>query len=259
MHLMQLDRLPVLLRAVRIRRGLRQSDVAELARLSATTVARHERGRLADARVGRLLQHAAALEIRLELTVRGDTAPHLRDDEHAAVAEALKRRLEGLGWAVLVEPSFNDYGDRGRVDLLCWHGASHVLLVVEVKTVVVDVQELHGRLDVKERVARTLAGGQGWKPHHIAVMLALTDTDANRGRIDRFSALFARFTVRGNAARIWMAKPSGAARLIVYVPPAAAGRRGWQNGRQRMRPPRRSLGGSALIGGMDGLTARQHR
>lgn len=41
--------------------------------------------------------------------------------------------------------SFNHYGDRGRYDILAFHPPTGILLVVEVKTGIGDVQATLGR------------------------------------------------------------------------------------------------------------------
>lgn len=57
-------------RAVRVRRGLRQCDVAVAAGVSQALVSRIERGHFGDVRVDRLLRVAAALEITIDWTPR---------------------------------------------------------------------------------------------------------------------------------------------------------------------------------------------
>lgn len=229
------QRLGALLRVARIRSNKRQSDVARDARLSASAIARNERGQAGRATLRTLRQHGQALGIRLELELRGPAPAPLRDEEHAAVVDHLKGRLESHGWEAMVEASFSEYGERGRIDLFAYHRGRRALLVVEVKTAIFDTQELLGSLDVKERLAATVGRKRGWRADSMGVLLAITRTDANRRRISRLPRLFAAFATRGTAARSWLADPVGSARMLLFISSTEAGRTRWRNSRQRVR------------------------
>lgn len=236
---MGIHRIAVVFRTVRIKREWRQKDVAARAKLSPSVIARHERDGIEVASMRSLIQHAEALDLRLDLVVRGDSTPGLRDDEHAAVVDHMKRRLERSDWDVIAEASFSEYGERGRVDLLAWHPETGMLLIVEVKTILIDVQEMLGALDIKERLAGKIAAQRGWRPRNVSVMLVVTDTDASRGRIARLPALFAGFKTRGAQVSVWIGNPIRPTRLLHYVSAATVGRTGsWRNGRQRVRRAR---------------------
>ena len=43
------------------------------------------------------------------------------------------------------EVSFSIYGERGVIDILAWHPGRRALLIIELKTDIVDVNELVGR------------------------------------------------------------------------------------------------------------------
>jgi len=51
--------------------------------------------------------------------------------------ERVLAELRGHGWLVAAEASFNRYGERGSIDVLAFHPADRVVLVVEVKSVIV--------------------------------------------------------------------------------------------------------------------------
>lgn len=72
------------------------------------------------------------------------------------------QRLAGFGWEVRVEVSFNHFGDRGRIDLIAYDAPRGILLVVEIKSALGDLQETLGRLDVKVRLGRQIAHELGW-------------------------------------------------------------------------------------------------
>ena len=83
------------------------------------------------------------------------------DSAHASVQAAWASLLQGLGWQVWIERSFSYYGERGRIDLFCWHEGARIALVIEVKTELADAQALLGGLDVKTRLADRIARGLG--------------------------------------------------------------------------------------------------
>src|SRR5690606_18288217 len=111
--------------------------------------------------------HAGALRLReveaiivalggrldMRLLWNGPELDRLLDEAHAALGASVKRRLERWGWLVRVEVSYSHFGERGRIDLLAFHPAPRVLLVIELKSELVDVQALLGSLDVKVRLA----------------------------------------------------------------------------------------------------------
>jgi hypothetical protein len=169
-----------------------------------------ERGRLDSLTLRTLRGCLAVLEVRLDLRPRwrGAEVDRILDDRHSTVAAGWKRRLEQWGWHVSAEVSFNHYGDRGRVDLLAWHPRLRILLVVEVKTEIVDVQAMLGALDVKVRLGSALARRAGWpSPAMVIPVLIVVDTPTNRRRIRRVDSLFAHLPLRGRSAISWLREP----------------------------------------------------
>ena len=51
-------------------------------------------------------------------------------------------QLRALGWEVVLEATFFIRGERGSIDILGWHATSRVVLVIEVKSVVPDIQAM---------------------------------------------------------------------------------------------------------------------
>ena len=113
-------RVGTLFRAVRLRRGLRQLDVGRVSRTSQQLVSLLELGQVERVGLTSARRVAAALGIHLDLEprYRGADAYRLLDADHAALVEAIVRRLRGLGWTCEVEFTFNRYGERGSVDIL---------------------------------------------------------------------------------------------------------------------------------------------
>jgi transcriptional regulator with XRE-family HTH domain len=232
-------------RALRHRRGLRQADLAGSAEVSASLVSLLERGHAEALTVRSLRRIALALDLRLgwDAGFRGAELGRLRDAGHARMAEWLTRRLEDFGWTVLPEVSFNHFGDRGRVDLLAFHAATQTLLVIEIKTVIVEIQGLLGSLHVKERVAPNMARSLGWSATRPVPCLVVTETTTNRRRLAAHVRLFARFSLRGKGAVAWLRRPSGiqGGLLLLVKLPDDNGVSSRRAGRQRVRPPRPPL------------------
>lgn len=194
-------------RAIRLRSGLRQSDVAQLAHLSRGAVSLLERGEAARLSVGSVEGILAALGARLETRIgwRGADLDRLLDAGHAALGAAAKERLSRWGWSVRAEVSFNHFGERGRIDLLAWHPMTATVLVVELKTDLVDVQQLLGSMDVKARVARRL-----WPDRRVGAIvpaIIFLEDRTTRRRLDRVATLFDRYAVRGREAVTWLRRP----------------------------------------------------
>ncbi len=168
-----------------------------------------ERDAVAGMTVGSLQKVADALEgrLRLDLEWRGASLDRLVDADHAALAELVARLLTHWGWLVLAEASFNHYGDRGRYDLLAFHPAHGVLLVVEIKTSIGDMQDTLGRLDVKVRLAPQVARERGWPAGHVVPLLVVAHSEANRRHVRGHPALFSGFPVRGRSALAWLRRP----------------------------------------------------
>ena len=133
--------------------------------------------------------------------------------------------------------SFNEYGDRGRFDLLAHHVGAHVLLVIEIKTSIVDLQELLGALDVKRRASVRIAHELGWGRPSVVPVLVAPATQATRRRVAAHAGLFARFSLRGHTALAWLRHPSGHPDgvLLFTQLPDSNGVSGRQHVRRRVR------------------------
>ena len=65
-------------------------------------------------------------------------------------------------WVAEPEVSFAIRGERGVIDILAWHPARQMLLVIELKTDIADINELVGTADRKRRLAVEVAIERGW-------------------------------------------------------------------------------------------------
>jgi transcriptional regulator with XRE-family HTH domain len=217
---METDRVSRVVRALRHRRGLTQEELALRARTSASVISRIECGRLTECSLEAVDAALTALDARLVVDVRwrGGELDRLLDADHASLEEQWHRRLTAWHWLVRDEVSFNEYGDRGRIDLLGWHPGTRTLLVNELKSGIYEMQSLFGTLDVKERLAPVIARRFGWKPERVVVCLVLGEGRTTRRRVVEHAALFSRFDRRGRSAFAWAAAANRAGRRAARLP-----------------------------------------
>jgi transcriptional regulator with XRE-family HTH domain len=213
-------RLGTIFRAVRIRKRWRQEDVAARAGVTRAAVSRVERGHGRELRVDELLHIAEALDVvvRLTATWRGGELDRLLNSRHSALHEAVARWLLSLpGWQVAPEVSFAVFGERGVIDILAWHEPTRTLLVIELKTEIVDVNDLMGRVDVKQRHAIEIARERGWNAKRVAAWVIVADSSTNRRRVARHkTTLRAAFPANYQAVASWLAYPADQIRALWF-------------------------------------------
>ena len=198
------------MRTLRLARGWSQAALGARAGVSRELVSRLERDDVAGVTLGSVDRIATALgaSLRATLSWHGAELDRLMDARHAALQAAVSKLLTELGWVVRVEVSFNHFGDRGRVDILALHPRVRVVLVIEIKSALGDLQETVGRLDVKTRLGRQLAREVGWTDvAAIVPALVILDTRPSRKVVSAYGALFARLSVRGRSAVAWVRRP----------------------------------------------------
>lgn len=209
------------LRTVRIRRRWRQDDVAARAGVSQAQVSLAERGHLEDLTLRTLRRIGRALEVDLPIAPRwrGPDLDRLLDAGHARLVEIVIRDLTSHGWETIPEWSFSHFGERGSVDIVAWHPTRQALLVVEVKTRIVDVQALLVSVDRKARLAaELLATERGWPVARVGRLLVLPDGSTHRDAVARHATTFDRaFTARTRTMRRWLRDPSDSIAGILFV------------------------------------------
>lgn len=199
-------RLETSLKALRRRKGWSQARLGRSLGASQQRMSRLETD-VHRVRLGLLEAWAAELDAYLSVELRVNGERPLTDAKHAALQNRLAERLRRDGWSVLTEVSFNHYGERGRIDLLAFHPSLRILLVVEVKTRIQDVQDTLGRLDAKRRIARTLAADHGWDVARVVPAFIVREDRTARRRVAEHAALFATYPLRARAARSWLRAP----------------------------------------------------
>jgi transcriptional regulator with XRE-family HTH domain len=207
-------------RALRRRRGWRQQDLAAASGVSRSTVARVELGGAARQKVQTLERIAVALSARLEarLLWNGEGIDRLLDQAHATIVNDFSRRLIAASWDIAPEVSFSVFGERGSIDLLAFHPTGAILLIVEVKSVVPNLQATLVTLDRKARLGPRIARERGWEPAGVARVLVLANDRTNRRRVDAHEAVLrAAFPLRGVAVNRWLRDPRGPISGLLFV------------------------------------------
>jgi hypothetical protein len=126
------------------------------------------------------------------------------------------------------------------IDILAWHQGRRALLVIELKTELVDLNEMIGTFDRKRRLARQVALGRGWDPVTVSAWLIVSSSRTNRRRAETHEAMLrAALPDDARTIRRWLRDPS---------PPVAAlsfwtDTRG-ETGRPSLTPIRRVRTGS---------------
>ncbi|CAN5754923.1 hypothetical protein BH24CHL5_BH24CHL5_00130 [soil metagenome] len=210
---MDTARVGAVCRALRISRRWRQDDLARRAGVTRSDVSRLERGRAGMLDVDVVAGIATALGARLELRIvwHGGELDRLLNARHSALHETVARMFRGLpGWIIAPEVSFSVYGERGVIDILAWHAPTRTLLVIELKTEIVDVNALMGGVDRKRRLAAAAARERGWLPESVSAWVIVADSRTNRRQVARHATtLHAAFPSDGRHVRGWLRRPAG--------------------------------------------------
>ncbi len=201
------------LRVIRIRKHLRQCDVARRAGVSRQVVGRLENGYAGRYTLDTIRSIANALGARYDgrLHYRGAELDRIVNAAHAELHESVAAHLERLdGWTWLPEVTFAHYGERGIIDILAWHAETRSLLIIELKTELVDPQGLVAVMHRRVRLGRTVARQHGWDPSSVSAWVIIRDTATERRRAKRHAQLLRKaFPHEGRTARAWLSHPRG--------------------------------------------------
>src|SRR5262245_3097059 len=214
-------------RAVRIRRRLRQSDLAHLAGVSRSLISGIEHGHVDTVTLETIRSVARSLDVRVELLARwraGDLN-RLLNAKHSELHELVARYFRDLpDWIAQPEVSFSIYGERGVIDILAWHPGRCALLVIELKTDIADVNELVGTVDREGRHAIRIATERGWirprdPPPTVSIWMIVSESATNRRRVRAHRAMLrAAFPADGRAIAGWLRDPRRPIRALSFWP-----------------------------------------
>ncbi len=201
-----------LIRSLRLHRGWRQLDVEHAAGIDQTTQSLIEVGKLAGLTVEIIRRSASALGADVQLQLRVPVAlTRLADAAHARLVEAVVLELRRNGWEVVTELTFNSYGERGSVDVVAWHAGRRTLLLIEVKTRLVDEQELLAAIDRKCRIVPAMVRrDRGWDAQVIGRLLLVEEGTTQRRVVHQHRETFAvAFPDRTVRVKAWVRDPVG--------------------------------------------------
>ncbi|MEP7359962.1 MAG: hypothetical protein ABI744_00150 [Chloroflexota bacterium] len=200
-------------RLLRQRAGLTQEDLGKRSGVGRWKVVDLECHRLSKLTVDEIDRCFEALDARLDLAIRyhGAAVDRLLDEGHAALVAQFVRLLTRLGWETRVEVTFNNYGERGSIDIVAWHRGRRALLVVEVKS---ELSSLEGTLrpfDIKCRLAPRVVREQfGWEPSTVGWVLLLPEDRTARRNVERHrDVLDQKLPRRSRALHRWLRDPEG--------------------------------------------------
>ncbi len=232
-------RFGTVIRLVRQARGWRQDDLAKVASVSQSTVSRIERGHVGSLSTDTIRAVASAIDVRVDLIPRwrGGDLDRLMNRGHSSLHESVARMFrDGLAaWTLAPEVSFAVFGERGVIDILAWHAGRQALLVIELKTDIIDVNELLGTLDRKRRLAARIGAERGWDPVAVSAWLIVREGRTSRRRVQAHAAMLAgALPDDRKVVREWLRDPVGAVAGLSFWTDTRAGTSGHAN-----RPIRR--------------------
>ena len=137
---------------------------------------------------------------------------------HGALHGTASSLLRRHGWLTAPETTFSVYGERGAIDILAFHPPTGSLLVIELKTDLVDISGLLAAVDRYRRLAPQLAARLGWEVSSVSCWVIFRDTATNRRRVSAHAGVLrSAFPADGNALRSWLAKPGGSVAGLSFI------------------------------------------
>jgi len=217
---MDVIRFGLSMRALRRRRRWTQQRLADAVGVSRPVIGRIENGQADRVVVRTLVRVASALGASLSVKVlwHSEGLDRLLDAAHADLTDQTLTLLGSFGWLTATEVSFNVLGDRGTIDILAFHRPTGSLLVIEIKSVVPDLQSMLGTLDRKARVAIDVAKHRGWQVTSVSRILVLPDDRTARRRLEQHRATFdATLPSRTVEVRRWLREPVGRIAGVLFL------------------------------------------
>jgi hypothetical protein len=132
--------------------------------------------------------------------------------------ESAALELGRAGWLTAAEATFSIYGERGAMDILAFHPPTGSLLVIELKTDIVDVQALIGAVDRYRRLASQVARERDWAARSVSCWVLLRDSPANHRRLAAHATVLRNaFPVDGRGMRRWLRRPMGTVAAMSFL------------------------------------------
>lgn len=216
------------IRLLRQRRHWTQAELGARVGLSDTTISRIERGHIRSLTLATIQEVAGELDVRIDLVARwrsGDL-DRLLNRRHSTLHELVARWFGEVvpDWVLAPEVSYSIYGERGVIDIVAWHPGRRALLIIELKTDIVDVNELVASADRRRRLARTIVAERGWDPTTVSVWVIVAPSRTNRRRVTAHEAMLrSAFPMDGRGIRAWLRHPNQAVAALSFWPDSPAG------------------------------------
>jgi hypothetical protein len=136
--------------------------------------------------------------------------------------------------------SFSIYGERGIIDIVAWHASSRSLLIIELKTTLVDPRELVGTMDKRVRLGKQIGVGREWHARTVSSWVVVADTRTNHCRLREHNGLLrGAFPADGHAINAWLRNPAGSSAALSFWPNVGGSAiTGTACQRRRVRKPR---------------------
>jgi hypothetical protein len=100
-----------------------------------------------------------------------------RDRVHARCIAHVAARLRAAGWSVMTEVEIEGRFGPGWIDVLAFHPASEVLLVIEIKTEIADLGRVQRTLGWYVSRSASVARSFGWQVTRTQPVLLVLSTD----------------------------------------------------------------------------------
>jgi transcriptional regulator with XRE-family HTH domain len=194
-------------REARLELRLTQAEVADAVHVSRGYVAAIEAGTANPTldvveRVGRFLGLDAELVLRRPTLI---DPSRQRDLVHAGCVGYVDRRLGTSGWQTAREVEIVQARSHGWIDLLAFHPGTETVLVIEIKTRLLDLGLVERQLGWYARAAGDAARQRGWIPRRIASwLLVLASEEVDRVITTNRQLLEAAFPLRARGMLEWL-------------------------------------------------------
>lgn len=232
-------------RTLRQRAGLTQRELSAKSGVVRWKIGRLEADMIDRLRFDEVERCLAALGAELEVraSYRGAEVDRLIDRVHSMLAARVVEVLRRAGWQVQTEVTFSEWGERGSYDILAWHAQSRTLLVIEVKSELASVEGTLRQLDVKVRLAPTIARKRfGWQARASAGVLVLPEDRSARRQVTASATLLrAALPATSREIRSWLRTPGASLSGIWFV--SASDGRAWPRNPSSVRRVRSKAGG----------------
>jgi transcriptional regulator with XRE-family HTH domain len=223
------SRLGSAIRLIRQRRRWTQQELGARAGVSKSTISRIERGHVRTLSVATIQDVAGELDIRIDLVPRwrsGDL-DRLLNRRHSNLHELVASWFGEVvpDWVLAPEVSYSIYGERGVIDILAWHPGRRALLIIELKTDIVDVNDLVGSADKRRRLARAIAKERGLDPATVSVWVVVAPGRTNQRRLATHRRMLrTAFPSDGRTIHGWLRNPVGAVSALSMWPDSTPGK-----------------------------------